>query len=617
MKVNFSKRNHGDFNSLATLRLIRSLMNSNDQAKVVFVTLIQIALSVLDLISVALIGLLTALTLSGIQSKQPEGTVARVLSELGLENFTFQQQAALLGIAAGVLIILKTVFSLLITRKLLLFLNLRGAQFSSEIIHKLLRQPILVIQEKTIQHTIFLVTSGVGAITNGVIATSVALVADSALLVVMIVGLSLVNPLIAFVSLLAFSALGLGLFQILKGRAASLAVNDANWGIESNKKLAEVLSSYREATVKNRRKYYADLISGYRFKMARAQVESMFIPSISKYVVEMALVLGSLCLAASQFLLYNATQAIATLSIFLAAGTRVAPAILRLQQAAVSIKSNAAVAGSTLLLWQELNSSQEVYGSSTQARSISTKKFSPNLSLKSVSFVYPDSDSPVLKDINLDIREGEMLAIAGQSGSGKSTLVDLMLGVLEPTTGSILLSGIAPAVAIEDYAGQISYVPQDVLIVDGSVRQNVALGFEDESIDDEKVLDAIRMAQLDDFIASKELGINHLIGERGTNLSGGQRQRLGLARALYTQPKILILDEATSALDGQTEANVTEMLLELRGSITLIVIAHRLSTIKGAGRIIYLEDGKIVSEGDFKKVESEVPGFGEKSISTP
>jgi ABC-type bacteriocin/lantibiotic exporter with double-glycine peptidase domain len=339
----------------------------------------------------------------------------------------------------------------------------------------------------------------------------------------------------------------------------------------------------------------------------------MFIPSISKYVVEMALVLGSLCLAASQFLLYDATHAIATLSIFLAAGTRVAPAILRLQHGAIIIKSNAAVAKNTLTLWQRLASSEDNSLFVKNGSKITNQKFSPNLKLVNVSFKYPGSDSFVLSNINLVVKEGEMLAIAGQSGAGKSTLVDLMLGVLEPTSGSVLLSDLPPSTATENFEGLISYVPQEVLIVDGTIKENVALGYEASAVEDKKVFEALRMAQLDDFVSSQESGIEHIIGERGTNLSGGQRQRLGLARALYSQPKILILDEATSSLDGQTEANVTDMLLTLKGSLTLIVIAHRLSTIKDAERIIYLEDGEVISEGNFQKVEREVPGFGDIS----
>jgi ABC-type multidrug transport system fused ATPase/permease subunit len=153
------------------------------------------------------------------------------------------------------------------------------------------------------------------------------------------------------------------------------------------------------------------------------------------------------------------------------------------------------------------------------------------------------------------------------------------------------------------------------LIIDGTIKSNVALGFSNDEIDDEQVWQSLRAAHLDAFVRELPEGIDHVIGERGTNLSGGQRQRLGLARGLFTNPKILVLDEATSALDGQTEANITEMLLGLRGSITLIVIAHRLSTIQEAERILFLKDGKIAAEGTFEEVERLIPEFGSSKIN--
>jgi ABC-type multidrug transport system fused ATPase/permease subunit len=192
--------------------------------------------------------------------------------------------------------------------------------------------------------------------------------------------------------------------------------------------------------------------------------------------------------------------------------------------------------------------------------------------------------------------------------------VDLILGVLEPTQGEVLLSKIPPEVAIRNFTGQISYVPQDVLIIDGTIKSNVALGYLEEDVTDQSIWDSLRAAHLDDFVSQLPGGINHIIGERGTNLSGGQRQRLGLARGLFTKPKILVLDEATSALDGQTEANITEMLLGFKGSITLIVIAHRLSTIQEVERILFLKDGKIAAEGTFEEVERLIPEFGNVRI---
>ena len=581
-----------------------------DKVRIILVTLIQVGLSIIDLISVAFVGLLTALTINGIQSKQPTGTVSRVLSSLGIVNLEFQQQAAILGIAAGVLLILRTILALIFNKRLLIFLSIKAAKLSSDLIAKLLEQPILVIQEKSIQERIFLVTVGVGAITNGVIATGVTLVADTALLIVMFIGLTLVNPTIAFASAIGFGLIGVALFQLLKHRAAVLAVNDAGWSVQSNQKLAEVLTSYREATVRNRKDYYSEIISDYRYKMARAQADAMFIPTISKYVVEMSLVMGSLILAAAQFLLFDALQAISILSVFLAAGARVAPAILRLQHGAIQIKSNLAVATETLNLWTQVNSSEQSHRGNSPDELVTSLTFTPSVSLKNVAYRYPSAEEFTLKGIDLEIKPGEMVAIAGLSGAGKSTLVDLILGVLEPTQGEVLLSKIPPEVAIRNFTGQISYVPQDVLIIDGTIKSNVALGYSDEDVTDESVWDSLRAAHLDSFVSQLPGGINHIIGERGTNLSGGQRQRLGLARGLFTKPKILVLDEATSALDGQTEANITEMLLGLKGSMTLIVIAHRLSTIQDVERVVFLKEGVIAAEGTFLEVEALIPEFG-------
>jgi len=589
---------------------IRVLFSRADQIKIIAVSVLQVGLSILDLISVAFVGLLTALTINGIQSKRPTGTVSRVLNTMGIGSLDFQHQAAVLGLAAGSLLIVRTILSLVFNKKLLVFLSLRAAKLSSELISKLLKQPMLFIQEKSIQETIYLVTVGVVAITTGVIAIGVSILADVALLVVMLVGLTLVNPSVALVSAFAFGIVSVLLYQLLKHRAAVLALNDAGWSIQSNQKLAEVLTSYREAIVGNRRDYYISIISEYRYKMARAQADSMFIPTISKYVVEMSLVIGSLALAAVQFLLFDAMHAISILAIFLAAGARVAPAILRLQQGAIQIKANLALAKQTLNLWSRMSTPNQEIQKFDFRGTFSSVDFVPSIELTNVYFQYPNAGEFTINGISLEINPGEMIAIAGSSGAGKSTLVDLILGVLEPSEGSVLISNLEPSVAISRYPGRISYVPQDVLIVDGNVRSNVALGFPVDCIDDDLIWSALRAAQLEEYVRNLPEGLDHIIGERGTNLSGGQRQRLGLARGLFTKPQVLVLDEATSALDGKTESDITEMLLGLRGSITLIVIAHRLSTIQEAERVVFLKNGVIETEGTFTEVESRIPEFG-------
>jgi ABC-type multidrug transport system fused ATPase/permease subunit len=235
--------------------------------------------------------------------------------------------------------------------------------------------------------------------------------------------------------------------------------------------------------------------------------------------------------------------------------------------------------------------------------------FDSSVRIRGLSLTYPGKEEPAISDANLDISQGSFVAIVGQSGAGKSTLVDVLLGVIFPDSGSITISGLEPLEAINKWPGAIGYVPQDVTISSGSIRENVALGFDETGIDDKTIWEALKIAQLDDFVLSLPYGLDTQVGERGTKLSGGQRQRLGVARAVFTKPKLLILDEATSALDGQTELDISEAIKSLKGQVSIVVIAHRLSTIRDADKVVYLSKGKIRATGTFEEVRIQEPEF--------
>jgi ABC-type multidrug transport system fused ATPase/permease subunit len=213
----------------------------------------------------------------------------------------------------------------------------------------------------------------------------------------------------------------------------------------------------------------------------------------------------------------------------------------------------------------------------------------------------------------LGIKPGEFIAIVGPSGSGKTTIADLILGILKPKSGQVFISGKPSDTAMMKWPGAIAYVPQDILLIQGTIKENILLGIEEDAISNERIDEVIRIAELTDFIRTLPDGINSQIGERGAKLSGGQRQRVGLARALVTNPKLIVLDEATSALDGMTEEIITNSISELKGIVTVIVIAHRLSTVREADRVLYLQEGKVIAEGRFDDVRNSVPNFDKQA----
>jgi len=598
----------------STLLACFKLFSKEDRIKVLGSLFIQIVLGALDLIGIALIGILGALAITGIQSGEPGDRVSQILSVLGIDSLSFQQQTAIIAILAVVILVFRTIVSILLTRITLRFIARRSAMLSSRLIADILAQSVEKIQAHSIQTTMYAVSNGVTAITLGIVGGSIALIADLALVSVMTAGLFLIDFQIALFAIVFFSSIGLFLYRIQQNQARSLGKKEAELNIESNQMIYEAVVAFREISTKGAIGNYINQIRGIRYQLADTLAQISFLPNISKYVIEASIILGALLVSAFQFLQYDAKHAVATLAVFVAASSRISPAILRAQQGLISIKNSLGGAETTLRIINEVGVSNQKTISSQDAL-FNHGDFKGTLVCESVGFEYGPDTSFKLTDINLEIAAGEFVALVGSSGSGKSTLADIVMGALPTNKGSVSISGHSPAEAIRNYAGAIAYVPQSVEVFPGDFISNISLGYSTQQFDLGQIERAITLAKLSEYVATLPDGLRTTLGDRGVKLSGGQKQRLGIARALYTNPKLIVLDEATSALDGITEQDITDSMMELKGEVTVVMIAHRLSSIRKADKVVYMENGSISAVGTFDEVRKTVPNFELQAIA--
>ena len=587
------------------------LLSERDRILLVVVALITLFLAFLDLIGVLLIGVMGSLSATGLSSGQTGDRVSIALSVLQIDNLDFESQVIILGLIASTLLVAKTLLSLFLVRKTLFFMSRRGAVMSSDLIARYFTIPISSINKRSAQTSIYALTSGVNSIMVGVIGVSVALISDITLLVVMSAGLFLVDPISAIGCSIIFGSLTFFLYKLMHKKLQLLSEEQGNLNIESAQRIFEAINSYRELLVRDRRGFYAQQIGSIRHKLADGSATIGFMGNLSKYVLEITLVVGAVLLAFYQFSTNTAFRAIATITIFIAASTRIVPAILRLQQGILKMKSALAQARPTVSLIRELYK-VHIEKFPIHELSRSHNGFNPVVKATRVSFAY-DSSTNVLKNIDFDANLGEFVAIVGGSGAGKTTLVDVILGALEPETGEVEISGLPPRSAFSYWPGAVSYVPQDSPVINGTIKENLALGYLTNEVLDEYCWESLKLARLDDFVRSLPDRLETQVGDRGTRLSGGQKQRLGIARALITKPKLLILDEATSSLDGITESEISAELRNLKGKVTLIVIAHRLSTVVNADRIYFVESGTVKGVGTFFELKSAHPEFLEQA----
>lgn len=362
--------------------------------------------------------------------------------------------------------------------------------------------------------------------------------------------------------------------------------------------MQQAFGGIKEIKIANREKYFQQDFEKQNEIYTYVIKQNAFLSSIPKPIMEVLCIAGLMTVIAVKVGVGNADskQFVAILGVFAAAAFKLLPSVNKISSYFAAIVHNGVVIDKVRDEYREIHEHEknirlvEMENTGKAEQKIIT--LNSEIKVENLEFSYPDTESPVLSNVSIQIPKNYSAAVIGPSGAGKTTFVDLILGILTPQKGDITVDGIDIHEGMRSWHDKIGYIPQTIYMLDDTIRNNIAFG-DSEEIDDERIWEALRKAQLEEFIKEMEEGLDTVIGEAGVRLSGGQRQRIGIARALYRQPEVLVLDEATSALDNETEAAVMEAIDSLQGKMTMLIIAHRLSTIQNCDIVYKVENGQV------------------------
>ncbi len=421
--------------------------------------------------------------------------------------------------------------------------------------------------------------------------------------------MSIAMPVIALATVLYLGGIGAVLYFWIARRARNAGATNLEYSIRTARRITEMVGAMKELTLRNKNSEVAAVVKENRGHAVRARAIVLFLGQVPRFVLESGIIGGFVLVGAAGYLMGGSAAALSAVALFGLAGFRTAPSVVRFQ---FVLSYMASTAPHVHTLIDEIRSSEGASEHRRGRASLPLSDTPERLEFRDVDFRYPGTTNEAVKGVSLTIPFGQSIAIVGASGAGKSTLIDLILGLIEPTSGVIVIDDTPLTDLTDSWRARVGYVPQEVSLFDATIAQNVALSWS-EDLDRDRVKEALRRAQLLATVEARKEGIDGRVGERGLALSGGQRQRLGIARALYVDPYVLVMDEATSALDTETEEAVTKAVKGLSGRSTTIVVAHRLSTVRDADRIFFMQDGIIAAQGSFEELVKSVPDFARQA----
>lgn len=585
------------------LRTVRSLLQVLPAGSKRFILTFAGLFAALSLLDVAAVGLL-ALVLTPLITGATF-TVPLVGIVIG------PSQVRIMLVAVCVLIVGKDLLAILIQRAS----TRRFASFEQDLGAQLLDSFFYAPwAERLRRHSTDIVRStdvGVASTVSGVLIPFTQLAGEVCTFAAVMAVLFVARPLMAAVTVVYFAAVAAVMYKWVLRRAVAAGQANRTYSTRAVRLVSEMVHSLKEITLRDKAAELERVVLAERTKASLSRADQSFLGAVPRYMLEIALVGGLVIAGGIGYAQGGLGEALSSLALFGVCGFRITPSLTRFQTILGQTGANIPYAQKVLDEIEAGRVNREHHAELVAGADLPDD--ARELRIENISFTYPGADRPAVEDLSLTLPLGSSLALVGASGSGKSTLVDIILGLQEPQRGQLTIDGMPLSQVLRSWRSRVGYVPQEVSLFDSSVAHNVALSWEKESIDVERVRRALARAQLLDVIESRPDGIWGSVGEGGMSLSGGQRQRLGIARALYCEPLVLIMDEATSALDTATEAAVTDAVAELAGEVTVIVVAHRLATIRHSDQVCFMRDAHLVVSGTFDEVVAAAPDFAQQA----
>jgi ABC-type multidrug transport system fused ATPase/permease subunit len=592
---------------ISAIQVSFSFLSRKERLAYVFLVGLRALSGLLDVLGIALIGLVAGLAATNLDPAKP-----LVIFGITLPSVT---QETMLWLVIGVLIVfaMKAVVAVLLGKFLSVFLARIESEKAEVIARYLFMGSLSNIQSLNKGEIVWGLMGSVSFAFSGLLSSLSTFISEGLLLILVATTFFVVDP-IATLFVFAYFGLIIMTIQLVIGHALKRAgIDSAEGNMESLVVVDDVLGAFREISIFNKQGFFVSKFTQARLKLAMSNGSMTFLGGMPRYVVETALMLGVVLFVGYQFVTGQLASGLVTVGVFLTGGVRIMASLLPLQNAVATVKNQVEQSrvAQDLLIEAKKAQADDIQPSKTNAATTIDIRHALSVSLSGVSFSYPGAQNAALRDINVEIHGGQHVAFIGPSGAGKTTIVDMVLGLIAPSEGEVIVGDGKYRVAELLRAGLVSYVPQNPGIVSGSIAANVALGVDPLEWDETRINQALEAAHLSDFVDTLPDGIHSSVGNQSDALSGGQIQRLGLARALYVRPKLIVLDEATSALDASSEALISDSLKALGDDVTVIVIAHRLSTVQHSDVVFVVEAGAITASGSFSHLRKTVPMVAE------